>query len=132
MRRGAAEQHGKLFRKNRFLERRVFLKIMSWSIALPYLANSMGWIMTEVGRQPWVVYGLQLTKDGVSPLASVPSLDIELSLLAFSLFYGAIAYAAVHLWKKVIGRGLDADPERIKDPSDVDSLFLGTGGDAAG
>ncbi len=121
-----------LFRKNRFLERRVFLKIMSWSIALPYLANSMGWIMTEVGRQPWVVYGLQLTKDGVSPLASVPSLDIELSLLAFSLFYGAIAYAAVHLWKKVIGRGLDADPERIKDPSDVDSLFLGTGGDAAG
>lgn len=117
-----------LFRKNRFLHQDKFLKILVWSIGLPYIANAAGWIMTEVGRQPWVVYGLQLTKDGVSPTASVPSVDIELSLLAFTVFYGAMAYAAIHLWKKAIAHGIDGEPEPDDAPNEGQELYLGAGG----
>lgn len=116
-----------LFKKNRFLQKKWFLRVLTWSIALPYIANSAGWIMTEVGRQPWVVYGVQLTEQGVSPTASVPALDIELSLLAFTIFYGAMAYAAVHLWKKAIANGLDPDPDVSEDPGAPRDLFLDGG-----
>ncbi|SMC02451.1 cytochrome d ubiquinol oxidase subunit I [Sulfobacillus thermosulfidooxidans DSM 9293] len=117
-----------LLKKNRFTQKTWFLKVLTWAIALPYLANSAGWIMTEVGRQPWVVYGLQLTEQGVSPTASVPALDIELSLLGFLVFYSAMAYAAVHLWKKAIAEGLDPDPELQHKPTESSDLFVGTGG----
>ena len=48
-----------------------YLKLMLWAIALPYIANSAGWIFTEVGRQPWIVFGLQKTADAVSPSVGV-------------------------------------------------------------
>lgn len=117
-----------LLRKNRFTQTGWFLRILTWAIALPYLANSAGWIMTEVGRQPWVVYGLQLTAKGASPQASVPSLDIELSLFGFIVFYGAMAYAAVHLWKKVIGQGLDPDPGSEQGTDLTKDLLFGSTG----
>ncbi len=120
-----------LFRKNRFMHTKWFLGVLTWAISLPYLANSAGWIMTEVGRQPWVVYGVQLTSRGVSPTASVPALDIELSLAAFTIFYGAMAYFAVHLWKKAISHGLDPDPEMSEKPPSSPDLFLSSGSGAA-
>ena len=48
-------------------ENALYLKLMLWAIALPYIANSAGWIFTEIGRQPWIVFGLQKTADAVSP-----------------------------------------------------------------
>jgi cytochrome d ubiquinol oxidase subunit I len=117
-----------LFRKNRFMNTKWFLGVLTWAIALPYLANSSGWIMTEVGRQPWIVYGLQLTSRSASPTASVPALDIELSLFAFTLFYGAMAYFAVHLWKKVIKNGLDPEPDISEKPPTSPDLFISSGG----
>ena len=47
-------------------------RLASWTcclpaIALPYIANSAGWMLTEMGRQPWIVFGLQKTADAVSP-----------------------------------------------------------------
>ena len=115
-----------LLKRNRFTQKAWFLKLLTGAIALPYLANSAGWIMTEVGRQPWVVYGLQLTAQGVSPKASVPATDIELSLLGFAVFYAAMAYAAIHLWKKQIARGLDPDPDQHQHEIPRDDLFLET------
>ena len=43
-----------------------FLKLLVFTIPLPYLANQFGWILTEMGRQPWIVYGIMKTSDGVS------------------------------------------------------------------
>jgi cytochrome bd ubiquinol oxidase subunit I len=51
--------------------------------------NTAGWMLTENGRQPWIVQGLQLTRNGVSP--SVSATSIVLSLLVFVLLYGAMA-----------------------------------------
>ncbi|WAA08804.1 cytochrome ubiquinol oxidase subunit I [Fervidibacillus albus] len=80
-----------------------FLKWMIPAIFLPYIANTSGWIMSEIGRQPWVVNGLMLTSSGVSP--SVSSGQILFSLIAFSLIYTLLAIAMVFLFVKVIKKG---------------------------
>jgi cytochrome d ubiquinol oxidase subunit I len=80
-----------------------FLRLLPWAIVLPYLANSAGWIMAEVGRQPWIVYGLMLTRDGVSQVVS--SGMVALSLLVFVLIYAALMAADVYLLAKFARRG---------------------------
>ncbi|HEQ99259.1 MAG TPA: cytochrome ubiquinol oxidase subunit I [candidate division Zixibacteria bacterium] len=66
-------------------ESRWFLYVMVFSVVLPQIANQMGWFTAEVGRQPWIVYGLLRTKDGLS--ASVGSGQVLLSLIMFTLIY---------------------------------------------
>ena len=73
-------------------------KYLLWGIALPYIGNSMGWIFTEVGRQPWVVFGLMKTKDAVSNM--VPSGAVLLTLVLFTAVYGVLMVADVFLLKK--------------------------------
>ena len=71
---------------------------MFWAIALPYIANSTGWIFTEIGRQPWIVFGLQKTADAVSPNVSAGT--VLFSLVAFTLLYAVLMVADVYLLKK--------------------------------
>ena len=62
---------------------------------LMLLANSAGWIFTEMGRQPWVVFGLMTTANGVSP--GVSSTEAWISLLSLTLLYGVLAVVEVGL-----------------------------------
>ncbi|WP_217597321.1 cytochrome ubiquinol oxidase subunit I [Cohnella sp. GbtcB17] len=72
-----------------------FLWWMMPAMALPWLGNLSGWVMTEVGRQPWTVFGLAKTADGVSPLVS--SGMVLTSLIGFTVVYGLLAAALVYL-----------------------------------
>jgi cytochrome d ubiquinol oxidase subunit I len=74
------------------------LPVLPWAIGLPYLANSTGWIFTEVGRQPWIVFGLQKTADAVSPNLSAGA--ILFSLVAFGLVYAVLIGVDVYLLAK--------------------------------
>ncbi len=78
-------------------ERPGFAKAMVWSILLPYLAVSTGWIMAEVGRQPWVVYGLLKTEQGVSPASVVSGGEVLFSLLGLGVVYIVLTYYGVKL-----------------------------------
>ncbi|MBP3040599.1 cytochrome ubiquinol oxidase subunit I [Bacillaceae bacterium Marseille-Q3522] len=82
---------------------RKYLKWMVFAIFIPYIGNSFGWIMSEIGRQPWVVNGLMKTADAVSP--NVSAGQILFSLIAFSLIYTLLAIAMVYLFVKVIKQG---------------------------
>ena len=80
------------FKRNRLLESTNYLKIMLFSIPLPYLAIEMGWVLAEVGRQPWIVYGLMKTSDAASPVAGS---QVLFSLIGFIVVYsllGAIGF----------------------------------------
>ncbi len=92
--------------RNRLMNNRLYLKLMVWTIALPFIANSTGWIMTEVGRQPWVVFGLQKTTDGVSPTVSAGM--VLTSLIGFTVVYGLIAAALVYLFVHFVKKGVEA------------------------
>ena len=90
---------------------------------MPLFANSFGWIFTEMGRQPWVVFGLMPTAAGVSP--SVSSAQVWTSMLGFTLLYGVLAVIEVKLLLTFIKKGLpDANPpEQIDDDSDRPLAF---------
>ncbi len=66
-----------------------FLRSAVWVVILPFLMNTAGWMLTENGRQPWIVQGLMQTKQGVSP--SVSTTTVAISLSVFVLLYGALA-----------------------------------------
>ncbi|TBL76096.1 cytochrome ubiquinol oxidase subunit I [Paenibacillus thalictri] len=91
--------------KGRLERYRFFLKWMIPAIALPYIGNTAGWIMTEVGRQPWIVFGLQKTEAGVSPLVS--SGMVATTLIGFSLVYGILAVIFVYLVMREVRKGVE-------------------------
>ncbi|PSR31970.1 MAG: cytochrome ubiquinol oxidase subunit I [Sulfobacillus benefaciens] len=110
-----------LVHKGRVLERPRYLRLMVWATGLPILGNIMGWVMTEVGRQPWIVFGLQKTVDGVSP--TVPIGDIWITLIGFALLYGVVALIEVRLLLKFIRLGPGA-AEPVPPPT---TEFLSVG-----
>jgi cytochrome d ubiquinol oxidase subunit I len=92
-----------LFLLFRWIRKRLDLKpwlyrVLIWTIALPYIANSTGWIFTEIARQPWAVFGVLRVEQSVS--TAVSSGAILLSLILFTLVYGALMVADVYLLKK--------------------------------
>ncbi len=68
-----------------------FLRVSLWAVVTPFLMNTAGWMLTENGRQPWIVQGLMKTINANSP--SVSSTDIWISLIAFVLIYIALGAA---------------------------------------
>ena len=89
---------------------------------LPLLANSFGWIFTEMGRQPWVVFGLLPTSAGVSPGTTVT--EVAISLAGFTLLYGFLAVVEVRLLLTYIRKGLPAaDPPAVQDDHDAPLAF---------
>ena len=95
-----------LARRRAIEERRRYLRLLLWAIALPYIANTFGWIMTEIGRQPWVVYGLQKTLAGVSNTVSAG--EVLTTLIGFTLIFGLIAVAEVYLMVRYAKAGPEA------------------------
>jgi cytochrome d ubiquinol oxidase subunit I len=87
----------------------LFLKGMIWAISLPVIANATGWIFTEVARQPWIVFGLLKTEDAVSP--AVTAGEILLSLVLFTLVYGALMIVDIYLLKKYAVAGISHSHE---------------------
>ncbi|MGA9533509.1 MAG: cytochrome ubiquinol oxidase subunit I [Anaerolineales bacterium] len=84
------------------------LRFLPWAMGLPYLANSTGWIFTEVGRQPWIVFGLQKTADAVSTQVTVGT--ILFSLIAFALVYAILIGVDVYLMARY-ARPTEPEPQ---------------------
>ena len=78
-----------LIRRKTLATSRAFLWVATWAAVLPFLMNTAGWLLTESGRQPWIVQGIMLTKNGISP--SLSTTWIAISLAAFVLVYAVIA-----------------------------------------
>ena len=89
-------------RRNRLIESPWYLKLMLYSIPLPYVAILLGWTVAEVGRQPWIVYGVMKTADAVSRIAAS---QVAVSLAAFILVYGLLGAAAFYLIIKNARKG---------------------------
>ena len=81
---------------------RWLLTALVWTIPIPYLANELGWTLAELGRQPWIVYGIMRTRDAVSPL-STP--QVAVSALGFIVVYTLLGIADFTLLVKYARRG---------------------------
>jgi len=89
-------------KRNRLTESPGYLKLMLYSIPLPYIASQAGWVLAEVGRQPWIVYGLMKTSDAASPIGAP---QVLVSFLAFVLVYGILGALGFYLIGKNAKRG---------------------------
>lgn len=99
-----------------------WIKWLTIGIALPYLANTCGWMMTESARQPWIVTGLLKTEAGVSPL---PASTVLVSLIGFTLLYAALMVADVYLLVKFARVGLDVAEKETAPFTEGDALLTG-------
>jgi cytochrome d ubiquinol oxidase subunit I len=89
-----------------------FLKILPWLIPLPYIAIQAGWIVAEVGRQPWIVYGLMRTSDAVSPVTTG---QVGVSLVALTLLYTLLGIVGFWIIIRYARKG----------PKPADARFIG-------
>lgn len=105
-----------LSRRNKLEANPRFLKLMLYAISLPFIANSVGWLMTEMGRQPWVVFGVMKTEDAVSP--NVTAGEVLFSLISFSSLYAILAGVLVFLFIRTIKK--DASKDLSEESSHVD------------
>jgi cytochrome d ubiquinol oxidase subunit I len=81
------------------------LRVLVWSIGLPFAANSLGWIFTEMGRQPWIVYGLMKTSQAISP--TVGAGDVIATLAGFTVLYTVLGVVDLMLMGRAARRSLD-------------------------
>ena len=109
-------------RKGRDPKGRVFLAAVMALPFLPLLGNSFGWIFTEMGRQPWLVFGLMPTAAGVSP--GTTNAEVIISMTVFTLLYGALAVVEIGLLRKYIREGLpDVTPAETTEDDDEPLSF---------
>ncbi|SEC16980.1 cytochrome bd-I ubiquinol oxidase subunit 1 apoprotein [Paramicrobacterium humi] len=107
-----------LTRKGRMPQNRWVWKAAIWSFPASLLAMSVGWIFTEMGRQPWLVFGLLKTEAGVSP--GVSGLSVLISLLAFTLVYGSLAVVEFRLILRAVRKGPEPlEPAAEGEPASV-------------
>ena len=99
-------------RKGRIPESKWFPRLAMIGIITPLLGASTGWIFTEMGRQPWVVFSLMLTQNGVSPTVSVT--QVLISMTVFTLLYGVLAVVEVGLLMRAV---------KIGPPDSVESNY---------
>ena len=97
-----------LIRRKTLTSAKWFLVIATWAVILPFVMNTTGWLLTESGRQPWIVQGLMLTRNGVSP--SVSTTDIVISLVVFVLLYLALALVDLLLMLRFARKELAQEP----------------------
>ena len=104
-----------LLRHGTLATSRRFLQVAIWAAVLPFLMNTAGWLLTESGRQPWIVQGIMLTKNGVS--SSVSATSIVISLVVFVVLYATLATVDLLLMLKYSRKQLP--PARAEADADA-------------
>jgi cytochrome bd ubiquinol oxidase subunit I len=113
--------------KGKLFEKRWLLKIFVFSVIGPFIANELGWVAAEVGRQPWIVYNLLRTSDAVSP--NLSSAQVAGSIVMFGVIYALLFAVWIFLLNDKIMKGpepVSATKETSRDQVlDVASLYTG-------
>ncbi len=98
-----------LLHRGRLESAKWFQRAAIWAVFTPFIMNTAGWMLTENGRQPWIVQGLMKTTDGVSPSVSVT--EIWISIAVFALLYIALGVTDLVLMLRYARRGLPTEAE---------------------
>ncbi|MCS4484503.1 cytochrome ubiquinol oxidase subunit I [Gleimia sp. 6138-11-ORH1] len=122
-------------RKDRLIKSKLVGKLALWSITAPFIGASAGWIFTEMGRQPWIVYPnraaalqgdpvggvLQLTEYAAS--GAVPVAQVATSMIIFTILYGALGVVWYLLMRRYALEGLNVPSHYAEDSNNADTLL---------
>ena len=106
---------------NRLKQPPRIIRFFTWAIILPYLANTAGWLMTELGRIPWVVYGLMKISEGISTVVSGGA--VLFSLIGYTLVYAALMAVTIYLLVKYAKAGPSIEHETSTPEESTPSLI---------
>jgi cytochrome bd ubiquinol oxidase subunit I len=109
-----------LIRRKKLATSRRFLWVAIWGAVLPFAMNTAGWLLTESGRQPWIIQGIMLTKNAVSP--SVSTTDVAISLGAFVLLYVVLGVVDFLLMLKYAREQLPPAPSQTEADAPVPAV----------
>ncbi|MFT4154117.1 cytochrome ubiquinol oxidase subunit I [Parafilimonas sp.] len=104
------------WKRGKLFDKRWLLIAFVWSVLLPQVANQVGWFTAEMGRQPWVVYGLLKTSDALS--AAVKSNEILTSLIMFTLVYATLFVLFLYLLNRKIKKGPEPHDTQEEEEND--------------
>jgi len=99
-----------LRRKGKFHQHTGFLKTLVYMIPMPFVAVLAGWIVTESGRAPWLVYGMMAHAEGVTPSLTGPM--ALFTLVGYVLVYAVVFYAGIYYLTRVVRNGMLPNEER--------------------
>lgn len=105
------------WKKGVLFEKKWLMHVFVWAVLLPQIANQCGWFTAEMGRQPWVVYGLLRTSDALSK--TVTAHQVVFSLILFAFVYALLLVLFLYLLNKKIQHG----PETVKDEEDESDVY---------
>ena len=116
--------------RRKFETSRFFLRVCTWLILVPFVMATAGWLLTESGRQPWIVQGLMLTTDGLSGSGSATQVGISLGIVL--VLYTTLGIIAATLMVRHTRRGIPDEPAAPDEPAPADGSTAGGAGDRAG
>ncbi len=109
-----------LIRRRKLATSRRFLWVAIWGAVLPFLMNTAGWLLTESGRQPWIIQGIMLTKNAASP--SVSTTDVAISLGGFVVLYAVLGVVDFLLMLKYAREQLPAERSQTEADAPVPAV----------
>jgi cytochrome bd ubiquinol oxidase subunit I len=109
-----------LSRRRKLVSARRFLWAAQWLVILPFLINTAGWLLTESGRQPWIVQGIMLTKNGISP--TVSTAELWISVIVFVLLYGILGTIDLLLMLRYARKELPPLPDPAAEAEPVPAM----------
>jgi cytochrome d ubiquinol oxidase subunit I len=104
--------------RQKLCDARWMLWILMLAVPFPYIANTAGWMTAELGRQPWLIYGLMRTAHGISP--KVGAGNAWFTLIGFMGMYTLLAI----LWLFLVYREIELGPEPGADPDKETALAI--------
>jgi cytochrome d ubiquinol oxidase subunit I len=104
--------------RGKLYDSRWMLWMLMLCVPLPYIANTAGWMTAELGRQPWLIYGLMRTASGISP--RVVAGNAWFTLIGFMGMYAVLAI----LWLFLIYREIELGPDPGSRPTGEDAIVL--------
>jgi cytochrome d ubiquinol oxidase subunit I len=110
------------WRRGKLISSPRLLRVATWTVALPLLANTAGWLFTETARQPWLVYGLLKTADGVSP--NVSNGFVATSLVLFTVVYAVLGVICFKIVRHLAMQGPESSAPPSDEPADDAVLSL--------
>ncbi len=99
--------------RGKLLESRRYLKLMTWMIPTPFIAVLAGWFVTEIGRQPYVIYGMMTVQEGLTP--SLAGWMALVTLIGYIAVYAVVFTAGIYFLRKLVNKGISEDISHASD-----------------
>lgn len=101
--------------RDKLYDNKLFMKVAFWSLPMPIIANELGWIAAEMGRQPWIVYRVPGMRTSEAVSVTVSAGEILFSIIMFGVIYALLGFLWIYLLRRAVVKGPEALPVSARE-----------------